>query len=154
MVWNKKGITPLMTTILLISFAVAVGVVIMNFGRATAQEEAECSVDPQIQLSNISGQVQICYDFVGKALTFTVENGVQTLVDGLVVNVIGTEKAHTFELNDAKMPRAGSYIGKLQYDYIVGKAIRQVKITPKVKLQDKEEICVDKAVIVEDIKGC
>ena len=57
---NTKGITPLMTTILLISLAVAVGVVVMNFGRATAQEEAECSVDPQLQLSNISGQMQIC----------------------------------------------------------------------------------------------
>ena len=151
---NTKGITPLMTTILLISFAVAVGVVIMNFGRASVEEESECSVDPQIQLSNITGKLQICYDFVGKALTFTVENGAVSPVQGLVVNVIGTEKAHTFEINDAKMPRAGSYIAKLQYDFAVGKAIRQVKITPKIRLQDKEEICVDKAVIVEDIKGC
>ena len=151
---NTKGITPLMTTILLISLAVAVGVVVMNFGRATAQEEAECSVDPQLQLSNISGQVQICYDFVGQAVKFTVENGVATSISGLVVSVIGTEKAHTFVLNDAKMPRAGNYIGKLNYNVATGKAIRQVKITPKVKLQDDEEICVDKAVIIENIKGC
>ena len=143
-----------MGTILLITFAVAVGVVILNFAGAAVEEEAVCTVDPQIQLVNISGQLQICYDFVGKALKFTVENGVVSPVGGLVVNVIGTDKAHTFEINDAKMPRAGSYVAKLQYDFAIGKAIRQVKITPKIRLQDSEEICVDKEVIVENIQGC
>lgn len=143
-----------MTSILLLSFAVAVGVVVMNFGRANVEEQAECNIDPGLQFSNVSGQLQICYDFVGRALQFTVENGININITGLVINVIGTEKAHSFELNDAAMPRAGTYLGKVHYDSVVGKAIRQVKITPKVKLQDTEEICVDKALIVETISDC
>src|SRR3989338_4478627 len=133
-IWNKKGVTPLMATFLLVSFAVAVGVVVMNFGRAQVEEAAECSLSTDLKLVQIGGTEQLCYDATAQKLLFTVENGVNIKVEGLVVNIIGTNKAETMELNDAVMVLAGTYVGTINYDSSVNGAIRQVKITPKVTL--------------------
>lgn len=150
---DKKGITPLMATLLLISFAVAVGVVVMNFGRAQVESEAECPVNIGLEFSVISGDDQICYDAGKKDLLFTLENGVNTDVNGLVVNIIGTQKAETFEIN-SEIIKAGVHLGRVNYDSSVSGEIRQVKISPKVTLYDEEEVCVDQALIAENIRPC
>ncbi len=152
--WNKEGVTPLMITMLLLSLAVAVGVVIMNFGRAQVEENAQCAIDIGLHFASISGQEQLCYDAGQKSLRFTVENGINIKVEGLIVNIIGSEKAETLELNDAKMTKAGSYVGKASFDSSAGGQIRQVKITPKVVLYDTEQICGEQALVVEKVGNC
>ncbi|MBU0470359.1 MAG: hypothetical protein KKA62_02640 [Nanoarchaeota archaeon] len=143
-----------MATLLLISFAVALGVVIMNFGRAQVESEAECPVNIGLQLSVVSKIEQVCYNSGENDLFFTVENGVNTEVDGLIVNIIGTEKAETFEMPETRIGKAGVYLGHVSYDQSVSGEIRQVKISPKVKLYEEEEICVDQAIVLEEIKEC
>ena len=152
--WGKEGVTPLMVTMLLLSLAVAVGVVIMNFGRAQVEENAQCAIDIGLHLASIGGQEQLCYSAGKKVLSFTVENGLNIKVDGLIVNVIGGDKAETVELNDAKMTKAGTYVGKVSFDSAAGGEIRQVKITPKVVLYDEEQICSEQAIVVESVGGC
>ena len=152
--WGKEGVTPLMVTMLLLSLAVAVGVVVMNFGRAQVEENAQCAIDIALQLSSIGGQEQLCYDAGKKALSFTVENGVNIKVEGLIINIIGSEKAETFELNDAKLIKAGTYVGKVAFDIVTGGQIKQVKITPKVVLYDTEQICSEQAIVVESVGNC
>ncbi len=143
-----------MITMLLLSLAVAVGVVIMNFGRAQVEENAQCAIDIGLHFASIGGQEQFCYDVGKKALSFTVENGLNIKVEGLIVNVIGSEKAETFELNDARMSKAGTYVGKVAFDTAAGGQIKQVKITPKVVLYDTEQICGEQALVVESVGGC
>ncbi len=147
---NKKGIAPLVATLLLISFAVALGVVIMTFGRAQVELEAQCPINVGLKLSKIGGVEQLCYDAAKRDLSFTVENGVNIDIEGLVVNVIGSEKAETFQLTEARMGKAGVYLGHIPFDG----EIKQVKISPKVILYDNEEICTDKAVVVEELRAC
>lgn len=149
---NRRGITPIMITLLLISFAVAVGVVIMSLGRAQVEDQAQCPIDINLKFAVIGGQEQYCYG--NNQLSFTLENGVNIKVEGLIVNIIGAQKAETFELNDAKLIKAGTYVGNLRFDSAVGGQIRQVKITPKVVLYDEEQICTEKALILESIKSC
>ena len=149
---NKKGITPIMATLLLISFAVAVGVVIMNFGRAQVESEAQCAIEIGMKFSSIGGQQQICYNPSTGALSFTIENGINIKVNGLIVNVIGSAKAETFELNNANIGKAGTYLGNVKF--AGGGQLRQVKITPKVVLYDEEQICSEKALISESIRPC
>ncbi|PIN75211.1 hypothetical protein COV17_04080 [Candidatus Woesearchaeota archaeon CG10_big_fil_rev_8_21_14_0_10_36_11] len=151
---DKEGITPLMATLLLISFAVALGVVIMNFGRAQVESEAQCPIDVGLKLAIVAGKEEVCYNTAKKDFSFTIENGVNIKVEGLIVNIIGTQKAETFELNDAKIPKAGTYIGHVKYDSKSAGTIRQVKISPKVVMYDEEQICVEKALILENIRGC
>lgn len=154
MMMDKRGITPLMATLLLISFAVAVGVVVMNFGRAQVESDAQCPVNIGLDFSVVSSEKQVCYDAGKKDLSFTVENGVNTNVDGLVINIIGTKKAETFEINDAQITKAGVYLGHVNYDTSVSGDIRQVKISPKVTLYDSQEVCSDQALVAENVKSC
>jgi len=152
---NKKAITPLMATFLLVSFAIAVGVGVMNFGRAQVEESAECTVDVGLKFSVIGGNEQLCYDTAKKEVKFTVENGVNVATTGLVVNVIGTEKAETAELNDAKISKAGTYVAHITYDSAVSGLVQQIKISPKVTPYDQELICQDKALVFEGtVKNC
>lgn len=143
-----------MVTMLLLSLAVAVGVVVMNFGRAQVEDNAQCAIDIGFHLNSIAGQEQLCYDAAQKSLRFTLENGVNIKVEGLIVNVIGSEKAETFELNDAAMIKAGTYVGKVSFDTATGGQIKQVKITPKVVLYDTEQICGEQAIVAESVRGC
>ena len=151
---DKRGIAPLVATLLLISFAVALGVVIMNFGRAQVELEAQCAIDIGMKFSNIGGQQQVCFDAASKKLSFTIDNGVNIKVEGLIVNIIGTQKAETYELNDAKMGKAGIYVGNVAYDQATVGNIRQLKITPKVILYDEEQICVEKSLTIENVRPC
>jgi flagellin-like protein len=151
---NKRGIAPLVATLLLISFAVALGVVIMNFGRAQVELEAQCPINIGLTLSNVNRNNEFCYDNNAKEVRFTLENGVNIKVEGLIVNIIGTNQAQSAELNDAKIGKAANYMGKVHYDSASSGNIRQVKITPKVILYDEEQICIEKALIVEQINEC
>ena len=138
---RKKGITPLMATFLLISFAVAVGVVVMNFGQAQVEQQAECAIDINLKFSKISNQDQICFDESRKDIAFTVENGVNIKVEGLILNSIGSQKADSLELSDAKIGKAGVYLGHMKYDKAISGNLKQLKITPKVTMYDQEQIC-------------
>ena len=151
---NKKAITPLMITILLISLAVAVGVGIMNLGRAQVEQGAECAINIGLHFAQISAQQQLCYDAAGKKLSFTVENGVNIKVEGLIVNIIGAQKAESFELNEAKIIKAGTYVANIPFDRAVGGPVKQLKITPKVRPADEEIICQEQALVLENIKDC
>jgi len=151
---KKKGITPLMATLLLISFAVAIGVVVMNFGAAEVESNAQCPVQIGLKLAIIGGQDQICYDSAKKDVTFTLENGVNIKVEGLIFNAIGSTKAESYELNEAKMIKAGNYLGHVTYDSAVSGTIKQIKITPKINLYDAEQICTEQALVIENIRNC
>lgn len=145
---KKQKIPPIVATLLLLAFAVGVGVVVMSFGRAQVELEATCPINIDMQFSEIGGVQQSCSD--GNSFKFTVENGVNVNIEGLIVNVIGSDKAETFELNDAKMTKAGNYIGTVNF----AGSIKQVKISPKILLKGEEQICPEKALIVESIGGC
>jgi flagellin-like protein len=149
---NKRGIAPLIATLLLLSFAVALGVVIMQFGRAQVELEAQCPIEIGLRFAEISGKTDVCFD--GTQVRYTVENGVNIDVSGLIVNVIGTEKAETFEDNAATMKKAGTYVGKMTYNKAIAGEIRQVKIAPKVMMFEEEQICQEKSLIIEDIPPC
>ncbi|PIZ51222.1 hypothetical protein COY27_04325 [Candidatus Woesearchaeota archaeon CG_4_10_14_0_2_um_filter_33_13] len=151
---KKKGITPIMATILLISFAVALGVVIMSFGQAQVEESAQCPIDINLKLSTIGGEDQLCYDSISKEVRFTLENGVNIKVEGLVFNIIGSVEAKSYELNDAKIGKAGNYMGKVSYDATSSGEIKQIKVTPIINLYDEEQVCAEKALVVETIKAC
>lgn len=143
-----------MITLLLVSFAVAVGVVVMNFGAAAVEEEAQCPINIGLKLSVINGQDQLCYNSAKKDVAFTLENGVNIKVEGLIFNVIGEVKAEAYEINEAKMIKAGNYLGHATYDSSVSGAIQQIKITPKINLYDAEQICTEQALVIENVREC
>jgi len=151
---DKRGIAPLIATMLLISFAVSLGMVVMNFGRAQVELQAQCAIDINMKISEIAGKQEVCLDAAKQELKFTIENGVNIKVEGLLVNIIGSERAETFELDDAKMTKSGIYLGRVPYDASASGTIRQIRFTPKVILYDTVEVCAEKSLIFENIGVC
>src|SRR3989338_2831765 len=149
---NKYGITPLMIGFLLISLAGAVGVVVMNLGRAEVEDAAQCPVDIGLKFAQISGLDQICFDSSKREVRFTVENGVNIKVEGLIVNIIGASDAKTQDLTQAKIIKVGKFLGKIPYDAATLGKPMQIKITPKVLLYDQEQICQENTLIAENIR--
>jgi flagellin-like protein len=143
---DKKAISPLIATLLLLSFAISIAVVFMNFGRAQVELEAECPV--KIGLA----EKKICLS--GNQISLSVSNGINIDINGLIVNVIGTSKADTFELNNALISKGGIFTGSLPYQVANSGVIRQIKISPKITLYDQEQICIKKAIVKEDIPNC
>ena len=148
---DKRGIAPLVATLLLLSFAVSLGVVIMNFGRAQVELQAQCPININLKLAEIGGSPQICHD--GSTISFTIENGVNIDVSGLVISVIGSKEAKTKELS-AEIIKAGTYVGNIPYSTSKSGEIRQVKISPKIILYDEEQICIEKALVAEKVGNC
>jgi len=151
---TKKGITPLMIGLVLVSFAVAVGVGVMNVGKAQVEDTASCAIDVNLKLAVVGGQEEICFDAATKEVRFTIENGVNIKVEGLVVNVIGTTSSESKEMSEAKIIKAGNYFGKMSYDSTALGNLRQVKFIPKVIFSDVEEVCAEKAIVVENVRNC
>ena len=151
---DKRGVSPIVATILIISLAVGLGVGFMNIGKAYLQKEAQCPIAIGLTAAIINNEQQFCYNQDKKEVEFTVENGVNINVNGLILNIIGTNRADTFELNDAKISKAGAYVGRVPYDSEKDGNIRQIKISPKVVLYDEEQICSEKALLVEKVEDC
>ena len=152
--FGKAGIAPIVATLVLVVFAVVFGVVIMNFGRAAVQQESECTIDIGLEFSEIGGQTEICFDRAKEIIRFTVENGVNMDVSGVTVNVIGTEKAESFALSDAKMSKAAVYLGDVGYNVGSNGEIRQIKIVPKIVPFDEEVVCSKQALTAENVRDC
>lgn len=150
----KRGMAPIVATLLLISFAVALGLVIMNFGRAQLDLEAQCPVDIGLEFSKIGGIEEICIDKEKNDIYFVIENGINTEVEGVVVNIIGTERAESYNLEDAQMYKAGNYMTHLGYNEELSGEIRQFKIVPVIKPFEEEEICTDQALVIEEVRDC
>jgi hypothetical protein len=151
---NKQGIAPIIATLVLISFAVVIGVVVMNFGRAQVQLESKCAADIGLSFSEIAGEKQICFDNKKDIIKLSVENGVNTEVTSLMVNVIGTERAESFNLEDANIFKAGVYLTDLGYNVAANGEIRQVKIIPLITPFDEEVVCTEQALVAESLRDC
>jgi flagellin-like protein len=101
---NKKAISPLIATVLLIGFAIALGALIMNWGKGyvenqiTATDEQYksqqlCDTYVDFAIKEIAGRPKLCYTFISATflnISYTIENkGKQ--IEGLRIVAIGND---------------------------------------------------------------
>lgn len=143
-----------MMTLLLVSLAVAVGAGVMKLGQAQVESDAVCPLKMGMTAAVIGGVEQICYDEAAKKISFVVENGVNANVEGILVDVVGANKALTVDMIEAKIAKAGSYVGSVDYDASVFGEIKRVKLAPQLGVADGKLICSEEAVVVESLRKC
>ena len=134
-----------MISFLLLSFAIAVGVFVTNLVQAKVEETAICPVQIGFQLRSI------CYN--GNQITYSVQNGVNTDINGFFISIIGAQEAQTIERNDL-ITRGGIYSGASHYDSINSGMLKQIKITPKVLLQNQQQTCSEQGIVIDSIPNC
>lgn len=149
---NKRAITPLISTFLLVSFAVLLGIIVMNWGRTSyaLQQETESCEESSLSIIEINEIAEICHK--SNNIRFTVENQGQTDVTGFKISVLGETAIQQFELE------WGLGIGDIDeittsYDGSVG-SLRKVKIVPKITTNNIEYICPKNGVEIDRIALC
>ncbi len=100
---NKKAVSPLIATVLLIAFAIALGAIVMNWGKTYVEGEMEsgtaeyyasreCDRDIRLSIKDVARRPQLCYNHTGDevSIRFMVENAGPRTVEGIRLTVFGT----------------------------------------------------------------
>ena len=155
---NKKAISPLLSTVILIFAAIAIGVIVMNWGRAALEESAKCSVNTQVKFVELNKEPQICYAGSGKngMIHFILENGPSVDISKLHFRIIGEKGVFTKELPESSIEIGSSIIKDVPYDFDTFGDIKQIKISPMVVLFPNEPplLCTDQALVMEKLDKC
>jgi len=145
---NKKGVSPLIATVLLIAFAVALGAVIMNWGRGFVQDrtadveqttkiETSCALDVQLKVSEIGGTPQICFggSSTDGFLEFTLDNQGRKDIKEIGIVIKGqTGLYQNSSLNGTTIIAGGALYRNMTYDYSSYGAIEYVRFVPKLDI--------------------
>ena len=156
---SKKGVSPLIATILLIAFAVALGSVVMNWGlNLSIGKSADICSSVEIKVRNLDG-ADVCYGGTGASgyINFIIDNSGSTDINGLTIWVIGDKGERLFDLDDILIKKDSLFDKndkEITYDFTKYGNVKQVQFIPKIKTDQKTEICTKSAIKVEKIGVC
>jgi hypothetical protein len=158
---NKRGISPLIATILLIVLSVGMGVAVMSWGEQYIEAKAEFVQGVQETVTNcdlvqmsivmISGVQQMC--LLGTTIKGLIDNGPDVDVSDIHARVIGDKGIAVKEsLLKQALPRGSAAQVAFPIEDIG--AVSQIKFTPKIIIAGKPVICTKQAIVAENIKPC
>jgi len=168
-VFHKKGVSPLIATVLLIAFAVSLGAVVMNWGRGyveTTMEQAEaqssekisCSMDTSMGIVQVGDKQRLCIDRSGVdpyTLNFTLINTGIVDLQGVQITEMWTDKApeqYSVKSPDPIPKSKMFYNGTdLSVEYDVGpeddlENLEQIEIAPIILVKGVETVCLEHAI--------
>lgn len=145
---GKKGVSPLIATVLLIAFAVALGAVVMNWGTNFVKEQTQktedttntklgCALRVSLKISEIDSTPQLCYGGGGEAgyIEMRLDNNDETTAIGaLSVSVGGEKGVYNNESINTTIPIGLSAFVNLSYSYASYGKIKTVKIVPQIRI--------------------
>jgi len=157
--FNKRGVSPLIATVLLISFAVALGAVVMNWGRNLdiAKPGDVCAgVSIKIRSKN---NAEACYAGSGAEgyINFIIDNNGNRNVDGLGIWITGEKGTKLLDFDDFSIKKGELLDIKdksVKYDFGSYGNIKNIQFFPKVKDADSLEICTRNSVKAGELAVC
>jgi flagellin-like protein len=158
---DKRGISPLIATILLILMSVGMGVAVMSWGEEDIEEKAEfvqgvqettttCDV-VSMNVIKVGGVDQMC--LLDGKVKGMIDNGPDVNVEAIHARILGENGASVVEnVLDAPLPKGSA----AQFMFPAGNvgAITQIKFTPSISMGGKKVSCPQKALLVENVKNC
>lgn len=160
--FGKKAVSPLIATVLLIAFAVALGALVMNWGReyieqtqekvsTTSAQQSTCSFDVSMQLLKIGEKP--CFDRSGRTFYAIIENGNYELTGYKVTvfgndnNIYDSDATATVKKVESKLITVP--INSTDPDFKINKAM----IIPKVKIAGAKEdtFCTNAEIEMDDV---
>ena len=157
--FNKRGVSPLIATVLLISFAVALGSVVLNWGRnLDISKPGDKCAGISIKLRSVNN-IEVCYAGSGQEgyINFIIDNGGNTDIDGLGIWITGEKGTKLLDFNDFSIKKGDLLSIKdnsVKYDFDAYGAIKHIQFFPKVKLDESIDICARNSVKANLIEGC
>ena len=157
---HKKGMSPLIATVLLIAFAVALGAMIMNWSTDVQQPrptgDGGSSGDQcgkvSLELNEAFDRTVFCYAEDQGAIRFNVVNTGDTAIDGIQVRTVDAELKQVKEkIPDSRMPVGESLEHEMSFDKS-GKV--HVELVPFVRAGGEAQYCVKKRIVKDVLPSC
>ncbi|MCK5629639.1 MAG: hypothetical protein KAI26_03410 [Nanoarchaeota archaeon] len=157
--WKKKGVSPLIATVLLIAFAVSLGAVVMNWGRGYVEttmtqadvqsaEKISCSMDTSIGVVQVGDKQRLCIDdaATNATLNFTLINTGSATLQGVQILVIPVSGAPPDPVEvGSETPKSGMmYAGTI----LSGNrsTIDQIEIAPIILVKGVKVVCLEHSI--------
>ncbi|MCF7872132.1 hypothetical protein K9L97_03795 [Candidatus Woesearchaeota archaeon] len=148
---NKRGVSPLIVTIVLIAFAVALGTMIMSWGSNAVQNRADCS-DVEIEFQKFQGKDMICFDINNSKLNIILKNSGNAKLEYVMYRYIKPNfRTSEQRLANSDLAKAQLFEGSVGYE---GSEDARVEFIPAIKIGDNVELCPDKGLVVEQLAKC
>ena len=157
---DKRGISPLIATILLIAFSILLGAVVMSWGESYIEEKAEFVTGVQelvagcdavdLRVLELRGVPQACQR--GESLEVWLDNGPSSDLFDVHARVVGTVASVTHESVSGPILK-GSAVKTIVPASGVGPVL-QLKLTPKIMPGTEVIFCAKNAIVVENIGLC
>lgn len=167
---SRKAVSPLIATVLLIAFAVALGAVVMNWGRGYVEDtaniarersdiEVTCASEVNVKIVTIDSVPQICHNATSGNTTmfFILENRQSKNVEKIQARLIGdaTRVPYTVDLGYASnLTTNQAKLLNFTYDDGTYGAPMQIKLTPYIRVGGTEVACPSSSEIEINIKDC
>ncbi len=151
----KKAMSPLFSTIVLIGFAIALGGIIMSWGKEGygVLEQTKGCEQTSLALISYGENRGICNK--GNVLYFTIQNNGEINLDGVKVFVISENEVYPTiidkQINVADIVNLNL---ELQSEYTLDKKIKKIIFVPKFEHLTQEKLCPKNGFAVEDIGEC
>lgn len=154
---DKKGLSPLVATLLLIGFSIALGTIVMSWGQGFIEEKAEFVVGVEaallecsrvaIKVIEVGGAPEICIDN-GNIKAF-IENGPIT-IDNIQARIVGASGIIT---NEAILSERLVKNQAVETTFPAN-GVKQVKLTPYILINRDKQYCSEQAITYENIGAC
>ena len=162
----KRGVSPLIASVLLLMIALFIGVTVVVFTQRSNQgfiddatraidRDLKCSLDLSLSLLVVNGEKSICYNRTGNNnIEFIVQNQGTTDAEGVRIFVL--------DFNDTiysqnSLQKIGSH-NRTRFDFNFSNQIlfppTKVTITPLVKAGTSTVACTDSEIEVEQFRKC
>jgi len=161
---DKRGVAPLVATVLLIAFSVALGAVVMSWGESYIEEKADFVQGKPTEVLaagcdvvfwsviEVGGRPEVCKSSGG--VVVFVDNGPGLEIAGVQARVVGTDGVSVSEnVLSSPLGRASSARIDVPIEASVGE-LRQVKLTPVVMVQRIRDYCTGQSIVLEDVPDC
>lgn len=159
---EKKAISPLMATLLLVAFSVALGAVVMNWGESYVEQKADfvqgvrevlsaCDA-VSVNILKLAGTPQICNR--GSTVELTLDNGQDQDIYDFNARIVGDAGTYTAEsILVEPLKKLDAVKTTIKYPDTVG-VPKQLKLVPKVKSGNDVIFCKNQNIIVEGMVAC
>ncbi len=142
MLRSKQGISPLVATVILIAFAVAIALVIMKLFQTVVEDKIspvqECE-EVALKWFLFKEHEDICYD--GRSVKFRVENAGSIDVFDLKLLIIGEQDMYV--QNELRLPLITGDVRKMTVEYaqLQYGPILEVRLVPYIKVGNEPKLC-------------
>jgi len=153
---NKRGLSPLMATLLLIGFSVALGTIVMNWGQGYIEDKAEFVQSAHAAevgcegldagVVTIAGKPQVCLE--NGELKMFLENLANKPLHGMQVRITGSNNFRSTE-NILDSPLGPAQSLHVTADISGLGDLMQVKLTPSILQGEVAQFCLHNAIVVE-----